>query len=204
MNAWDAVPGRTILGLVLLLAGTAASPRAGELTAPERERLIAHLDMTASWFLDEVSSLSPAQLRFRRTPDSWNIMEVVDHLVVVGPIYWEDLQRAVKSPLSPRPLSCSDADILWYGINRTHRETAIPSETPKGQLRDLQAGLAAYRAAHARLRQYVKTTSDDLRSRVVARQGCDGYQWALLISTHEQRHILQIRETKADPAFPRR
>jgi hypothetical protein len=36
----------------------------------------------------------------------------------------------------------------------------------------------------------------------VERQGCDAYQWALLISTHEQRHILQIREIKADPRFP--
>ena len=49
---------------------------------------------------------------------------------------------------------------------------------------------------------YVKTTKDDLRNRTVERQGCDAYQWALLISTHEQRHILQIREIKADPKFP--
>jgi hypothetical protein len=37
----------------------------------------------------------------------------------------------------------------------------------------------------------------------VPRQGSDAYQWALLISTHEQRHILQIREIKRDPRFPR-
>jgi integrase len=36
------------------------------------------------------------------------------------------------------------------------------------------------------------------------RQGCDAYQWALLISTHEQRHILQIREIKSDPKFPKK
>ena len=32
------------------------------LTQRERERLIAHLEMTAGWLFDEVSSLSPAQL----------------------------------------------------------------------------------------------------------------------------------------------
>jgi hypothetical protein len=42
---------------------------------------------------------------------------------------------------------------------------------PRGQLRDLKAGLA---------------------------------QWALLISTHEQRHNLHIREVKADQRFPRK
>ena len=69
-------------------------------------------------------------------------------------------------------------------------------------LRDLQGGLEAYRKQHAQLLQYVKTTNDDLRSKRVERQSCDAYQWLLLISTHEQRHILQIREIKADPKFP--
>ena len=56
---------------------------------------------------------------------------------------------------------------------------------------------------HARLLEYVRTTTDDLRSRLVERQNCDAYQWALLISTHEQRHVLQIREIKAHPNYPK-
>ena len=68
---------------------------------------------------------------------------------------------------------------------------------PKGTLRDLRSGLDAIRKQHAQLRQYIRTTADDLRSRLVERQGSDAYQWALLMSTHEQRHILQIREIKA-------
>jgi hypothetical protein len=99
-------------------------------------------------------------------------------------------------------VSNRDEDILWYGVDRTNRETAIAPETPKSQLRDLRAGLDEYRRNHARLLQYVKTTKDDLRSRYVERQGSDAYQWVLLISTHVQRHVLQIREVKADPKFP--
>jgi hypothetical protein len=190
-----------IAALVLVMTD---SPRAEPLTELERQRLIAHLEMTERWLIDEVSQLSPAQLAFRPTPDAWSIMQVVDHLVVVGPIYWEDLQKAMQGPPSTVIRSGSDADILWYGIDRTNREKAIPSEVPKGALRDLRAGLDAMRRHHAQLRQYIKTTSDDLRSRVVQRQGSDAYQWALLISTHEQRHILQIREIKADPKFPAR
>ncbi len=110
----------------------------------------------------------------------------------------------MKSPPIDHVLSSRDADILWYGIDRTHRESAIPSENPKGQLRDLQAGLDAYRKQHEQLLHYVKTTKDDLRSHIVERQRSDAYQWALLISTHEQRHILQIREIKADPKFPKK
>ena len=186
----------------LLLAAT-VSPVAVEITELDRQRLVAHLEMTASWFLGEVSSLSPAQLGFRRAPGTWTIMEVVDHLVVVGPIYWEDLQKGLQAPPRARDLAGRDADILWYGIDRTHRETALTSETPKGQFRDLRAALEAYRKHHERLLHYARTTKDDLRGHAVERQGCDAYQWALLISTHEQRHVLQIREIKADPRFPK-
>jgi len=175
---------------------------AAPLTGLERQRLLAHLEMTASWLVDEVSGVSRAQLEFRPSADAWSIMHVIDHLVVVAPIYWQDLQTAVHAPATTRPSQTTDADILWYGIDRTRRETAIPSEVPKGQWRDVRDALDAYRKHHTRLVQYIKATNDDLRSHVVERQACDAFQWALLISTHEQRHILQIREIKAHPKFP--
>ena len=189
---------------VLLVAQMAASPIAASLTAAERQRLIAHLDMTGAWLIDEVSGLSTAQLQFRPAPDAWSILQVLNHLLVVKAIYWDDLQKAVSGPPSRRATSTTDADILWYGIDRTFREKAIPSEVPSGDLRDLKAGLDTYRRRHAQLRQYVGMTNDDLRSHVVERQGCDAYQWALLISTHEQRHILQIREIKTHSNFPKK
>jgi hypothetical protein len=195
---------RNAIVMAALLLAVSSSPHAAPLTGLERQRLIAHLDMTERWLADEVSRLSPAQLAFRPATDAWSIMQVVDHLVVVGPIYWQDLQNAVQAPAGRAITSGTDEDILWYGIDRTNRETAIPSEVPKGKLRDVGEGLDAIRKQHAQLREYIRTTSDDLRDRVVERQRSDAYQWALLISTHEQRHVLQIREIKADPKFPPR
>jgi hypothetical protein len=194
---------RTPALVAALLLFATVSPGAAEITELERQRLVAHLEMTGRWFIDEVSNLSRAQLDFRRAPGTWSILEVIEHIVVVGPIYWEDLQKSLRAQASGRALASRDAEILWYGIDRTHREAALTSENPRGELRDLQAGLEAYGRQHARLLQYARTTKDDLRSHIVERQGCDAYQWALLISTHEQRHILQIREIKADPKFPR-
>ena len=190
--------------LILLCSALAASPSpaAAQLTAMERQRLIAHLDMTAAWLDDELKGLSPAQLEFRASPGSWSILQVLDHLVLVGDIYWQDLQKGAKTPRNGRPLRNDDADLLWYGIDRTDREVAIPTEVPRGETRDVAAGLAEYRRQHQRLVEYIRTTRDDLRNRYVERQRSDGYQWALLISTHVQRHILQIREIKSRAAFP--
>jgi hypothetical protein len=181
----------------------AAPGFAAPMTALERQRLVAHLEMTESWLAGEVSGLSPAQLNFHPAPGAWSILEVLEHLVISEPIYWRDLQQALKTPPAAQRLSASDDAILWYGIDRTHREKAIPSEDVKGRLRDLRAGLDAFRKLRSRMLEYARTTSDNLRGHIVQRQGCDAYQWLLLISTHSQRHILQIREIKASPNFPR-
>ena len=181
-----------------LVVGSAEPP----ITDLERQRLVAHLEMTASWLEDEVRGLSTAQATFRPARSSWTILEVLDHLVVVGPIYWEDLQSA-KEVSTGRAGMMDDVDVLWYGIDRTNRETALATEEPSRKLQDLPSGLNSYRTQHARLLQYIRTTKDDLRRRIVGRQNSDAYQWALLTSTHEQRHILQIREIKRDAKFPK-
>ena len=48
----------------------------------------------------------------------------------------------------------------------------------------------------------MRTTKDDLRSRLVERQNYDAYQWALTISTHEERHVLQIRDRAFELQYP--
>ena len=194
---------RLLLGGMLvsltIVIGASELPPISDL---ERQRLVAHLQMTAAWLEDEVSGLSTAQATFRPAPNSWTILEVLDHLVVVGPIYWKDLQGA-KEVSTGRAGMMSDVDVLWYGIDRTNRETALKTEEPSRKVQDVRSGLSAYRTQHAQLLQYVRTTKDDLRRRVVERQNSDAYQWALLISTHDQRHILQIREIKNDGKFPK-
>jgi hypothetical protein len=185
--------------LLAVAAGAAAAP----LTALERQRLMAHLEMTESWLASELSGLSPAQLQFRPAPGAWTILEVLDHLDVAEPIYWQDLQKAMKAPASTRRTAARDTDMLWYGIDRTDRQKAIPSEEPSGRLRDVATGLAAFHRVRAEMLRYVRTTDDDLRAHVVERERSDAYQWLLLVSAHAQRHVLQIREIKANPKFPK-
>ncbi len=50
---------------------------------------------------------------------------------------------------------------------------------------------------------HARTTQEDLRGRKLTGGTMDVYQWCLMISTHAMRHILQIREIKASPAYPR-
>ena len=190
--------------LVIVFAFPFGFAAGSSMTELERQRLVAHLEMTGAWLPDEVSGLSPAQLRFRPAPSTWNILEVLEHLAISNPIYWKQLHEAMKKPPDRSKPTGTDEGILWYGIDRTQREKAIPSEDAKGRLREVSSPLAALRRLHEEMLRYARTTHDDLRAHYVERQGSDVYQWFLLISTHEQRHILQIRELKAHPEFPKR
>jgi hypothetical protein len=187
---------------VALFAG-ALNLFADPMSQKDREHLVAHLEMTQSWLMSEVASLSSAQFNFRPAPDRWTIAEVVQHLAIAEPNYWKLLNDALKQPPKKLPKQASDADVLWYGIDRTRHEKTSADENPKGQEINTDQALKAFLAMHAKLLEMARSTTEDLRSHAVPEWGVDAYQCLLEISTHEQRHILQIREIKATAGFPK-
>jgi hypothetical protein len=191
-----------IVGVVFV--ATAAHLFGGPITQSEREHLVAHLEMTQAWLTDEVSSLTPAQLNFRPAADRWTVAEVVQHLVIAEPNYWTLLNNALKQPPRKLDRQASDADVLWYGIDRSRHEKTSPDENPKDQIIDIAQALKIFLAMHAKLHELARSTNEDLRGHAVPDWGVDAYQCLLEISTHEQRHILQIREIKASQGFPKR
>jgi hypothetical protein len=193
---------RRLVSLVILLALTTLHLGAEPMSDGDRERLLAHLDMTENWLVSEVSSLSDEQLRFRRAPDTWNIMDVVEHLAIAEPQYWKNLQDSMKQPETSYKPEATDAGILWYGIDRTNRQKTGEARVPKGRWNNIKDSLGEFRKLRATMRDYAATTKDGMRSRRLLEGNMDVYQWFLMISTHSQRHILQIREIKADPHFP--
>jgi phage pi2 protein 07 len=190
--------------LVLILLSLTVVARAGAegVTEGDRQRLVAHLEMTESWLLSELAGLSDQQLRFRMTPESWTIMDVVEHLAVAEPQYWKQLQDSLKQPATTEKLEATDAGILWYGIDRTNRQKTGEARVPKGRWNDVRLSLGEFRKLRATMLEYAKTTKDDLRSHRLLEGNMNVYQWFLMISSHSQRHILQIREIKAHAGYP--
>jgi DinB superfamily len=190
------------IAAMLVLAVCSAAPLSGEpMKDGDRQRLLAHLEMTENWLVSELNGLSPAQIKFQMTPESWSIAEVVEHLAIAEPQYWQRVQDSMKQPANTEKIEATDAAILWYGIDRTNRAKTGEARVPQGK-NDAAASLADFKKLRATMRDYAKTTQDDLRSRKLLEGNMDVYQWFLMISTHSQRHILQIREIKAHSGYP--
>jgi hypothetical protein len=196
---------RTAKSISLVIALTCAfTVTSAPLKKFERQRLVAHLELTQSWLQDEVAGLTAAQLQFRPSPGAWSVVEVVEHLRLAEPIYWQQLKDAVKAPAAGQKPATTDADVLWYGIDRTVRQKTEDRKSPHDESIDLGKGLEAFRKLHGEMLEYARTTEEDLRSHLVPKEDVDAYQWILEISAHTQRHILQIREIKANPNFPQK
>jgi DinB superfamily len=190
--------------LVLVLSVTAAAGTG--ITDEDREHLLVHFQMTTQMVAEQVRGLSPAQLEYRASPDRWSIRECVSHLAVAEPDYWRDLMKSVKAPpdmQSKKPM-LSDADILWYGIDRVVHTKTGGGHEKVDTYKDLGEALAKFQQLRATMIEYIKTTNDDLRAHSFGdKQRIDCWQWMLEISTHAERHIQQIREIKNDPNFPK-
>ena len=118
------------------------------------------------------------------------------------PKYWQWLEEGIKEPATLQRGQDPDENFLWYGIDRTNRNKTASAREPKGQLTDAADGLAKFNKLRARMLEYARTTQDDLRTHSVQKSKTDLYQWLLMISTHSQRHLLQIQEIKASSGYP--
>ncbi len=174
----------------------------------DREHLMVHLEMTTQMVAEQVRGLSPAQLEYKASPDRWSIREVVSHLAVAEPDYWREIQKALKAApdMNVKKSSATDADIMWYGIDRVVHTKTGGGHEKVDTYKDLGEPLGRFQALRATMIDYIKTTNDDLRAHSFGEYGgvIDCWQWMLEISTHAERHIQQIREIKNDPNFPKK
>jgi hypothetical protein len=170
--------------------------------ALERQRLVAHFEMTESWLADEVSHLTPAQQHFRPSPGAWSILDCVEHLDLSEPFYWDTFKKVMATKATKGESPSEDIDRMWYGIDRTERQKTVPAETPAGKFGDVAPALASFRGLRATMLAYIRASNEDWRHHQVPGWDRDCYQWLLMISAHSQRHILQIREIKHSPGFP--
>lgn len=196
---------KTSLLAVGLTVAVVSSVFAGPMTPGDRQRLVAHLEMTEAWLDSEVNGLSDSQLKFKMTPQSWSVEEVVMHLAIAEPQYWDQFKESLKKPANAdfKP-QATDAQMLWYGIDRTQRTTTGEARVPRDQFPNLKASLASFKKLRTEMMKTAKDSQDDFRGRQFLTASQDLYQWFLMISTHSQRHILQIREVKGHKGFPKK
>lgn len=180
----------------------------------EIERALAYFGEIRNQIVEVTDGLSEAQWKFKTAPDRWSVAEILEHMAlaeerILGPIR-EQLAQA-PPPEEGRDNHTIDAIVLERMPNRSPKAKAPAVIQPEGGwTRD--AALTRVLRNYERLAGFV-TSNPELRDHVLPSaplkfltegefQTMDGYQFALTAAAHDERHIHQIRDVKADGNYP--
>jgi hypothetical protein len=200
--------GYTLL-LLLVLTGLAGRLSSSTITSQERRFLIANLKDSKAAVEKSVKGLSKEQLNFKANANQWSIKECLQHIALAENNLWEIADAALKKPANPdekSKIKVNDQDVLNLLTSRKKKLEAPESFKPtKASWKTTAETLEAFSDKRAGLIKYVKTSTEDMRNHVLKMPigDIDAYQMLLYISAHTQRHIMQIEEVKANPAFPK-
>ena len=168
------------------------------------------LKETRDQVIESVKDLSEAQLKFKPADDSWSVEECLKHIAVTEQLLWGMLEGNLKQPATPdkrSELKFTDEELVKKIEDRSVKgKTVDPAKPENTPFKSAEEALAAFKQNREKLIDYTKGTEDDLRNHVVSGLpfgAIDGYQFILFISAHSNRHMQQIIDVKANPAFPR-
>jgi hypothetical protein len=198
---------RTILLLPSLLITVPGF--AQPLTHDERERALSELHAGRKLLLDAVAGLSEAQWNFKPAPERWSVAEVAEHITLAEDFLFNASQQILTAPATPEKkaeVQGKDEIVLTKTLDRSRKGTAPEPLVPSHKWASHQEMMEQYKKSRDRTIAYVASTQDELRSHFYKHPAydlLDAYQWLLFMAAHSERHILQLKEVKADPNFPK-
>ncbi|QOY87152.1 DinB family protein [Paludibaculum fermentans] len=199
---------RYLLSLLTLLATPLV---AQSLAQGERDYALSALHASRKLMLDTVSGLSDAQLKWKPAPNAWSIMEIAEHIEVTEEKLPQVVVAALKNPATPEKKKAdprqTDYALMKNVPLRDQKLQAPESIQPNGRFTNIADIEKAFRTARDRNITYVRETKDDLRDHFSTHPALgelDGLQWYILIAAHTERHVNQMKEVLANPAFPKK
>jgi hypothetical protein len=175
----------------------------------ERKSATKFLKQTKKEVESAVKGLSEAQLTFKPAPDVWSVEECLKHIAITEQMLWGMADANLKMAATPEKRSeikWSDDDVIKNLENRTNKvKTMDPMKPENTPFKSWSEALESFKQNRGKLIDYMKSTDMDLRNHVVTMPfgSIDAYQFVLFISAHSNRHMQQILEVKANPAFPK-
>lgn len=196
--------------LCLAVIGLASFlPAGGGLTEAERNTAAKFLADTENGVLESIAGLSEAQLTFKSAPDKWSVEDCVKHIAATETGLWQMTESNIRQAANPEKrteIKWTDEDVMKNIEDRSHKVKTFPPFEPQNTgFKTLSDAVNSFKENRSKLIEYVKTTDQDLRNHVATLPvgSFDCYQMILFIGAHSNRHMQQINEVKADPAFPK-
>jgi hypothetical protein len=174
----------------------------------ERQVVIDELASSEARLLELVRGLSEEQWSFRETPERWSIADNIEHLVVFEGFIRSAIAKTLEGAAEPEKraeVGAKEPFVLGIANGRGNKLVARPVVCPTGRWPDRNELVSELQKTRAVTVEFVRETDAKLRDHFfphISLGDLDCYQWLVVVGQHSSRHVFQIEEVKADPAFP--
>jgi uncharacterized damage-inducible protein DinB len=196
-----------VLGFCSIVSAQAPTAKAPVVfTEKDRDFALKYMNDTRADFIRELTGISDAQLNFRAAEGRWTIAEIAEHIIVVEQALFGMFTNAkaasAKCEDAPR---IADMALILAITNRMQKFQAPEQVRPNGRWKTRDDLLANFEKTRTATIEFIKSNKADLRGTFVQSPmgTVDSFQSILFLTGHGERHLLQLKEVKADPKYPR-
>ncbi len=192
----------------LILEG--AFPVNATITPEERDFLYQHMTDSKNGLMKAVKGLSKKEQNFKFDPNRWSVLECMEHITITESSLWEWAHSGLATPPDPARKSevkVNEKMIIARLNNRDNKLSAPDEARPVGKYKSVKEAINDYSPRRDETLAFVKSTQDDLRNHFVVHPVAgtiDVYMALVLLSAHQNRHLMQIREIMEHPDFPKK
>ncbi len=161
-------------------------------------------------FVAAFRGVTGGQFHFKMAPDRWSIAETVEHVVVAetgsGKLIRGKLVREAPAAAVLAATVGAEARVDGRLLVRDRVYPAPEFVMPAGRWTTPEEMIAVFEESRRATIDFIATTELDLTTFAAPHPALgplNGLQWAYFLVRHCVRHIDQIDELKAAPAYPR-
>lgn len=175
----------------------------------KQQRLFLQLEEQRSKFLDVYSRLTPLQLRFKPEPESWNLLQVLRHIVTAEKQSIIYIQRRIER--NKKLTKAGLGSTLRYLILKIAMILPIKFKAPKiAEVREENQDLDLMKEEWVSIRTELKQILDETDENILAstvykhpRAGLLNMNQALgFMKDHIEHHLKQVNRIQNHPSFP--
>jgi hypothetical protein len=200
-----------VFGLLTFSNGQTNSDKASttpEWTDADRKYLLNNLIRSKQQLIDETKILTKKQWNFKASPDQWSINQIVEHIDRYELIFMHEISVAFQiGPMPDFPQHLPDSIFLDQDpkdlkkSNTTDFTKPFSISVPLGN-NEGDNNMVWFNKMRDESIDYVKSTTQNIRTHYI-NFGPDMHQKFMMIFTHTDRHIRQIKRVKANSKYPK-
>lgn len=176
-------------------------------TEADKKYLLDNLTRTHQELQTETKNLTDEQWNFKESPDRWSINQIIEHIAIWELLFMHEVSTALaRNPDPTFPHFAPDSVFVESGGATKNNALdytkpfsfAVPLGNNKGK--DNMTWLSTMRLESI---AYLKNETRNIRLQYDYCSGANVHQYYIMIFSHVDRHLRQLKKVKEHPNYPK-